>query len=300
LFNAPKKWINCEQQIQDVSGFKFNHFLEQLFFERLNRKSNLIFNELDTCGNNWEEVLFRMLLKNFGLKVNGDAFYQLAKQLDFSIFRKVCSAELPSEALLFGVAGMLDNESESSYFKELKNEYHYLQKKFALQSNALQTVQFFRLRPANFPTIRLSQISQLYLKEAHLFSKIVELENLDSFYKLFSIKTSNFWQTHYTFDKESKKTAKRLSKSFIDLLIINTVIPIKFAYFQKIGKPTDALLEMMQQLKPEKNSIVSNFETLKINAPSAFETQSLIQLKNEYCHKLNCLNCVVGKELLTN
>jgi len=300
LFSTPKKWIYCENDIASVSQFGLNHFFEQLYFERLEQKSKLILSELKGSNNNWEEVLFKLLLKNFGLKVNGEAFYNLGNSFDFTTFRKVWNSEILLEALLFGQAGLLTEEKESFYYNGLKKEYDYLKSKFKLTPLNPNQIQFFRLRPNNFPTIRLAQLAQLYFKENNLFSKIIEISKLDNFQEFFSVPTSEFWETHYTFDKESKKRVKQLTNSFTDLLLINTIIPMKFVYLQQIGKSTESILELIQQLKPEKNNIISNFEQLKIKSNSAFETQALLQLKNEYCNQLNCLKCLIGRELLTS
>jgi hypothetical protein len=300
LFNIPKKWINCENDITDISAFSLNHFFEQLYFERLEQKSLLIQKELTNSNNNWEAVLYKLLLKNFGLKVNGEAFYNLSNSVDFSIIRKLSANAFQLEALLFGQAGLLSGNRESKYFDKLKKEYSYLQSKFKLKPLNQGQIQFFHLRPNNFPTIRLSQVVQLYVNDATIFSKILEYNQLEEFYDLFSVKTSEFWETHYTFEKESKKRVKKLTNSFIDLLLVNTIIPIKFLYLNELGKPTDAVLELIRQIKPEKNSIVSKFNNLKIKSHSAFETQALLQMKNEYCNKLNCLNCKIGMELLTS
>lgn len=299
LFNSSKKWINCENEINSISEFKLKHFFEQLYFERLSQKSELIKKELEKLNNDWEAVFFKLLLKNFGLKINGEAFYNLANSINFSIIRKVSSNKLQLEALFLGQAGLLIDAKESQYFEKLKSEYTYLQIKFKLKPLNQGQVQFFRLRPNNFPTIRLAQIVQLYLNNKTLFSKIIEFEKLEDFYGLFSVATSEFWETHYTFEKESKKRIKKVTNSFVDLLLVNTIIPLKFIYLQQLGKSTDSVLEIIQKIKPEKNTIISKFTDLKIDSKSAFETQALIQLKNEYCNKLNCLNCTVGKELLT-
>ena len=298
-FNTHKKWINCESEIESVSKFKLNHFFEQLYFERLQQKSLILEEELLKTNSDWEAVLFRMLLKNFGLKVNGEAFFNLGNSMDFSVVRKVSNSSIQLEALLLGQAGLLGDTKESAYFEKLQKEYAYLQSKFKLKPLNNGQIQFFRLRPNNFPTIRLSQIAQLYSEQNALFSSILEINTLEDYYKLFKVRTSEFWETHYTFEKKSKKLVKKLSESFIDLLLINTIIPIKFKYFIQQGKPTDSILDLIQQIKKEKNTIIKKFNELKITSNSAFETQALLQLKNEYCSKLKCLDCSIGKEILT-
>ena len=160
-------------------------------------------------------------------------------------------------------------------------------------------LQFFRLRPPNFPTIRLSQLATLYNEHEHLFSKIIEINTLESFYDLFKVSTSAFWQTHYTFKKESKFSNKLLTNSFIDLLIINTILPIKFCYAKQKGKEIDTvIIDISAQIKSEKNSIIDAFNKLKPVSKFALQSQSLIQLKTEYCDKNKCLKCAVGNALL--
>jgi len=299
LFSANKKWINCENEISKVDYFVLSHWKERLYFERLAKKAGLISEILKKTENNWEAILFVLLAKNFGLKINGDSFLNFANSFDFSIVRKVSSDLVQLEALFFGQAGLLYNECESSYFENLKKEYEFLQVKYKLKPISKGQVQYFRLRPNNFPTIRLSQLASLYHLNQNMFSKVIEIQTLDGFYDLFNVATSDFWKTHYTFENESKKSNKKLSKAFIDLLLINTIIPLKFMHLKSLGKHDfSEILDVIEAIKPEKNSIISKFDTLKIKSSNAFDSQALLQLKNEYCNKQLCLECEIGKELL--
>ncbi|MEX1383482.1 DUF2851 family protein [Lutibacter sp.] len=299
LFSKNKKWINCENEIQSIDSFIFDNWLERLYFERLEQKSTIILEILAANKNNWEATLFMLLAKSFGLKINGDAFLNFANTFDFSIVRKVSNNVEQLEALFFGQAGLLSNENESVYFEKLKKEYEYLKIKFKLTPILGRQVQFFRLRPNNFPTIRLSQLAFLYNKYQNLFSKIIEIESLELFYSLFEVSTLPFWETHFTFEKESKKSTKKLTKSFIDLILINTIIPLKFVHLKSLGKSDySSLLNILENIKPEKNSIISKYNDLKIKSPNAFKTQALLQLKNEYCSKQLCLQCAIGKTIL--
>jgi len=161
-------------------------------------------------------------------------------------------------------------------------------------------LQFFRLRPPNFPTIRLSQLANLYHLHQNIFSKIIETKSIEDFYKLFKVGTSSFWESHYTFDKKSKQSKKVITKSFIDLLLINTIIPIKFSYAKQIGKSNEeSILSLIQKIASEKNSIVEKFNELKLVSKSALQSQALIQLKTEYCDKNKCLQCAIGNGILT-
>ena len=299
LFLKEQRWIPCEKQIAETSSFILNNWLERLYFERLENKSVVIKELLQKFNNNFEAVLFQLLAKNFGLKVNREAFLQLAQSFDFSVLRKVRFNEEQLSALLFGQAGFLEQELEEAYYLQLQKEYAYIRHKYRLEPVAKHRFQFFRMRPNNFPTIRIAQLIALYNKYQNLFSRLIDVNKVESFYDLFTGEVNDFWKTHYTFETASKKTDKRLSKSFIDLLIINTIIPLKFVYEQARGEvDQEGLLQLIKQLKPENNSIISKFLELKIKANNAFESQALLELKNNYCAKKCCLQCAIGSKLL--
>lgn len=297
----PKSWIFCEKQITQVGNFVFKNWQERLFFERLERKSKSIYDLLEETNQDWEAVLFCLLAKNFGLNTNGNSFLQLAKAIPFSIIRKE-SFELENlEALLFGSAGLLDSDKEDVYFKDLKFRYFYLLHKYQLEKVYIEPVQFFKHRPDNFPTIRLSQLANLYHEHQNLFSKVIELKSIADIYKLLNSSAGLYWQNHYQFDKESPRKRKTLSNSFIDLLVINTIIPLQFAYSKTRGESvSEDLISILDEISPEKNSVIEKFKSFGIKSANAFDTQSLLQLKKEYCDVNGCLKCAVGMELLKN
>jgi hypothetical protein len=296
---SPKSWIFCEKQLKEINDFTFKNWQERLFFERLERKSKPIYDLLEQTNNDWEAVLFCLLAKNFGLNTNGEIFLKMAISIPFAIIRKE-SFELENlEALLFGHVGFLDSEKEDNYFKDLKFRYFYLLHKYQIDKNCVEPVQFFKHRPDNFPTIRLSQLANLYHSQQNLFSKILTLHSVQDIYELFQVAASEYWQKHYQFDKESPKKKKTLSKSFIDLIIINTIIPLQFAFEKSQGKEvSEDLISLLNEVGPEKNAIIDKFSSFGIKPKSAFETQSMLQLKNEYCNKSRCLECAIGMELL--
>ncbi|WP_418603089.1 DUF2851 family protein [Hwangdonia sp.] len=299
LFSKTNKWINCENDFKSVDDFIIQNWLERLYFERLERKSEDINQLLKTSKNDWEAILFKMLAKNFGLKVNADAFLSMANTVDFSMIRKLQNNQTSLEALFFGQADLLIGDVEDAYFQNLAKEYQFLKQKFTLNNQNITPVQFFRLRPPNFPTVRLSQLASLYHKEQNLFSKLNNINNIEDFYMLFSVQTSAFWESHYTFDKVSKTSKKQLTKAFIDLLMINTIIPIKFAYAKYRGKQVEAdIVKLMRHISSEKNSVIEKFNALKKVSTSALQSQALLQLKNEYCTKNKCLQCAIGNTLL--
>ncbi|AUC75538.1 DUF2851 family protein [Olleya sp. Bg11-27] len=300
LFNSKQTWINCDHTIGAVSPFTVTNWLERLFFERLERKAKEMEGVLDQSNNDWEAVLFKLLAKNFGLKINGDSFLSLANSFDFSVVRKQQSNLQSLEALFFGQANLLAGDVQEGYYQTLQKDYGFLKQKFSLDNSSVTPFQFFRLRPPNFPTIRLSQLAMVYHVHHNLFSKVIASKNIADIYNIFSVSTTVFWETHYTFEKESKASKKQITKAFIDLLLINTIIPLKFCYAKQQGKSIEAdIVKLMTQLKPEKNSIVNKFKTLKVVSESALQSQAVLQLKNNYCDKNRCLKCAIGNSVLT-
>ncbi|WP_281226538.1 DUF2851 family protein [Flavobacterium aquiphilum] len=298
---TPKSWIFCEKQLKGIPQFELTNWQERLFFERLERKSKPILELLQSTNNDWEAVLFCLLAKNFGLNTNGEIFFKIAQAIPFSVIRKECFEVENLEALLFGSAGLLDAEKEDSCFKDLKFRYFYLLHKHQIEKSRVEPVQFFKHRPDNFPTIRLSQLANLYHSQQNLFSKITDLNSVEVAYEIFRISVTPYWETHYQFDKESPKKTKKLTKSFIDLIVLNTIIPLQFAYAKSQGKEvSEDIIAVLNEVEPEKNSIIEKFSSFGIKAKNAFESQSLLQLKNEYCNKNKCLDCAIGMELLRN
>jgi hypothetical protein len=293
------KWIPCEDRIQEVDSFVIHHWLERLYFERLENKTSTIEKLLEESQNDWEAVLFMLLSKNFGLKVNGDAFLQLAKSFHFTVLRKERHTLHSLLALLFGQAGFLETPLEDEYHQVLREEYIYLKKKHRLKSLSENEFQFFRMRPFNFPTIRIAQLVALYFKKGHLFGMVIKEDSIVGYRALFDLQLDEYWKTHFHFGKPSKRSAKKLTNSFIDLILINTILPLKFHYLKTVGKsPEGNIVKLISDIKPEKNSIVSKFKQLQINAKNALESQALLELKNSYCAPKHCLRCAIGKTLL--
>jgi hypothetical protein len=298
---SSKTWINCEKEIRLIPQFLFQNWQERLFFERLERKSNPIELFLSESKNDWETALFCFLSKNFGLNSNGESFFRMAKLLPFSIIRKESNEIENIEALFYGQASMLNEVKEDTYYQDLKKRWEYLKNKYQLQTCYIEPIQFFKLRPDNFPTIRLSQLASLYYTHQNLFSKVISVASVNEIYDIFSVSSSEYWQNHYHFDKQSPRKNRLLSNSFIDLLIINTIIPFKYAYEKSLGKDTsEKNIQYLEQIKPESNSVIKKFNHFGIHTKNAFQTQALLQLKNEYCDKNRCLECAIGIELLKN
>lgn len=296
---APKRWIFCENDIAIVDPFLFKNWQERLFFERLERKLLQVDELLKSMNNDWEAILFIMLAKSFGLNSNGNAFMQMAQSIPFPIILKQSNDVDKLTALFFGRLGLLDQEREEVYYQTLKKHYQYSLHKFQLQDCILPEPSFFKHRPDNFPTIRLAQLAQLYHLQQNLFTSVIASENNQEIEKIFTLNIPDYWETHYQFDKVSPKKRKSLSRFFVELQIINTIIPLKFAYAKSLGKDISAeIIALMEQLTPENNSTIQKFSEYGIRADNGFDSQSLLQLKNEYCDKKRCLECAVGIALL--
>lgn len=296
---SQKSWIYCENEIGNVDDFIFKNWQERLFFERLERKSQLIFELAEISNHDWEAVLFCLLAKNFGLNTNGEMFYKIAKSIPFSVVRKESYSLESLEALLFGQANLLSQDFQDNYAKELQKSYNYLVLKYQLCEKVFGLVEFFKHRPDNFPTIRLAQLANLYFHQKNLFSLVMNGTSINELYQIFNVGVSQYWETHYNFDKDSSKKMKKLSKSFINLLVINTIIPLRFAYARSQQKEiTQELIDLAILISAEKNAILEKFYFFGVNSQNAYESQSLLQLKKNYCDNKKCLDCAIGHFIL--
>jgi hypothetical protein len=276
--------------------------IEQAAVQRLYSKANLIQQEYKLNKGDWQETFFQQLAKNFGFKVNAEAFITLAKSLPLRIVRKNSNELLQIEALLFGAAGFLELKKGDSYYISLQKEFNYLASKYDLNAKKMHKAQwkFLRLRPANFPTLRLAQLSGILFQSTTLFNRIIETDDLKSIRKIFTVPPSPYWYTHYSFGKESKRDHGLIGEESVDNILINTVVPVLAAYAQEKGDETffNRALEFLQQIKGESNSIIKMWQSLNVKAVNAFDSQGLIEQKNSNCKKRNCLNCTVGNYLL--
>jgi len=295
-----KDWIPCGNQIQEIDSTIVNLWLERLVYERLERKSTEISIILSENNNDWETTFYQVLLKYFGLKINGLPFELLAKSSPLKIVEKHSSIN-SIEALLFGQAGLLNKNIEDNYYAELTEEYIFLKNKFNLNPLDPSIWKFLRMRPNNFPTIRISQIANLLSKTPRLFNAVINTKTYSELNKMFQIKASEYWNYHYTFGQESTYIKpKKIGWQTVNNIIINVIAPITFVYGKSVNNEEliDRSLNWLTEIDPEKNSIISNWSKLKINANNARDTQALIELKNNYCSEKKCLNCNIGNKLL--
>jgi len=299
---SSKKWIACEDKIKTIDNFIIQNWLNRLFVSRLEKKSDIILSLLEQNQNSWEETFYQHLAKNFGLSSNVLPFEMLTKSLPLKYLAKQKDNLLQIEAMLFGQAGMLEDEMEDEYYNKLKKEYKFLSAKYDLKPLEKHVWKFLRLRPANFPTIRIAQFAMLIYKSNKLFSKIIETNDIENIKDLFRVSTSEYWQTHYNFGTVSEFKPKHIGETTIENIIINTVVQFVFVY----GKAKDnnnlinKSIEFAEKIKPEINSITKSWKETGINSKSAFESQALIHLKNEYCNYQRCTQCQIGNKLIKN
>ncbi len=294
-----KDYLNCQKQLESIPVFHYSNWLERLYIERLTEKAEKFQDILLKNNMDWEATFFQLLAKNFGLNQNGNIFLEVASSIPFSVIRKVSQNPLQLEALLFGHLNFFETDCQEAYFQSLKQEWSYLKIKFNLKEIAHLKVKYFKLRPDNFPTIRLSQFASLYTKYANLFSILCAEKSILGIKKILNSEANTFWKNHYNFCKTSKDKSTQLSDKFMDLLLINTILPMKFAYNYSIGKDViDEVITVIEQIKAERNNITEVFSQVGFNPVNAYQSQAQIQLKNNYCDKKLCLKCAIGLQIL--
>ena len=242
--------------------------------------------------------MLEQLAYGFGLKVNSELFSEMISYLGFNILNKTRANQVSLEALLLGTSGLLTiNENIDEQTKIWQREYQFLVSKFKL-SNLRFNPKFSKMRPPNFPTIRLSQLSVLMHQEPHLFSKIITAKSITDFNSILEhVKSSEYWETHYQISKPANEHSTMLSKDFIDLIILNVFLPIKY-YFSEEEDINDQIIDFYKNLKPEKNQIIDHWKELHIPINSALESQAFLQHYRESCIEKKCLNCGIGFKIL--
>lgn len=299
-FILSQSWIACENSIEHIDYFRKFSWLERVMVERLENKTELLHETLKHSKLDFNEIFYRRLLRNFGFKTNGPSFETLASSLSLGVLAKHSSSQFQLEALLFGQAALLHSGLKDKYPNQLREEYNFLAGKYGLEPVNKGTIKFLRMRPSNFPTLRISQFANLLFKTAGLLHKMLEAKKMSEVASLFRCQASEYWNDHYRFDKVSKKSTKLLGKSSIHLLLINTVIPFLFIY-GKITNQQDLqqrAIEWLEQIPAEKNALTANFVKFGLSIDSAMHSQAVIQLKKHYCDQKRCLECGIGLEIL--
>ena len=301
----------CYKIIPDLTPLTVHAWMAALQTERLEQKTEAIKQRAEQADGSWEDAYFMTLARNYGFGINGDAFEQWARHISLSAVGKHRDDLFQVEAIFMGQAGLLDLQAiperyqttalNEEYFTRLRNEYQFLAHKFSMKPMDFVAWRFLRLRPQNFPHIRISQLANLYYERKAGLSQLLECESIEAIQQLLSTHVTPYWETHYVFGSESTRSTKQLSSASLNLLTINTAIPMLFAVGRHRRKEEycDRAFDLLEQLKAESNHIVKMWKECGLEARSAGDSQALIQLKREYCDKRDCLRCRIGYEYLS-
>jgi len=291
----------CQKQIATIDQFLIDGFLTRVLVERLTEKSVAVYDKLAQLKGDWDETFYHFMAKNFGFKVNALPMEMLAQSLPQTIFAKHKDQPLQIEALLFGQAGFLNQNFADDYPNALKKEYAFLQKKYNLKPIDISLWKFMRMRPQNFPTLRLAQFAGLISVSNHLFSKVLTTKDYRNSAVLFeNLPVNAFWQTHYHFNKTATKVSLQLGKKSIDNILINTLCLFLFAYGKAMKQENyvTRALYILEYLSVEQNAVVQQFVDAGVDVKNAFSSQAILQLKKCYCNEKKCLTCGIGIKLL--
>ena len=306
LLNKYKTYFNfftdipCAQLIENVSNIIFISMMDRVLVERLETKANKIFDTLKETNTDWEETTYRTLAVNFGYSINKYAFERLVKNLPFKMIRKYQNNEKAVESLLFGQAGFL-NVVSCEYQECLQKEYQFLQNKHAIKEGMKREEwKFGKMRPSNFPTVRIAQFASLLCKNHFLFSQLTSIKHPKSFINSLNFSVNDYWVDHYDFNKKSKRKMKQLGKTSQDIIMINILTPLLMAYGIYVDDQDykDSALAFLENIKLEVNRITKKWQTLAKKSKSAFDSQAMIQLYQVYCSQKKCLSCNIGTYLL--
>ena len=292
--------LPCLDHITGIAPLHIACWMEALLSERLERKTHDIFLLLDAYQTDWNEVFYITLTRNFGFGVNNDAFERLAKSLPLRCIQKQRNSHSQIEAMLFGQAGMLEEENDDHYYRLLQREYDFLRHKFGLSPMEDFVFKNLRTRPVNFPYLKVAQLAALWVRYDTLFSAILEARSTGEIKKYFRIPPSGYWETHYHFRYASPRKEKTIGENALNILLINTVVPMLFAYGLHNKRPEycERATRLLESIPPEKNTIVTTFYNAGITVRHAGDSQALIQLKREYREKKKCLYCRIGFRML--
>ena len=302
LMNSQQE-LPCATIISTVPQLTITEWIERLAFERLHSKVERVRNILEMYHGSWEEVCYVTMARNLGFGINNEAFERLARRTPLRLLHKHSDSLLQVEALLFGQAGLLDPSAVDAddYYRHLCSEYAFLANKFSLRPMESESWRMFRIRPQNFPYRRIAMLAQFIEGGFNLMSKILDADGEKELRKLFQVELTGYWSNHFSFGKPNERPTMALSDKSIDIVLINTVAPLYYAYGEITGNYalTDKAISLLESLKPESNSIVKTFVAAGIECDSALTSQALIQLRRSYCDTRKCIYCKIGHRLLS-
>ena len=294
-------YIPCQMQITLIDELVLSKWKERLVIERLIRRTKVIDNLLSENNTHWEETFWWLLARNFGITVNSDCFEKIARSIPLHILSNHKDQIHKLEAILFGQASLLDQKFNEAYPIMLQKEYNYYKKKYNLQKIPLHLF-FLRMRPANFPSLRLAQLAMLLSKSSHLFSKIKDALSIKQVINILEVTANDYWHYHYRFDEPGTYKKKAIGAHMINNIIINTIVPVLFAYgcHHNDNRYKEKAVHWLEQIEGEKNAIIKGFQEIGLTNKNAFTSQALIEMKSFYCDAKRCLECSIGNALLNN
>ncbi|HYC86444.1 MAG TPA: DUF2851 family protein, partial [Chryseosolibacter sp.] len=294
--------IPCANSIAHVPRITCVSMLEKAMLTRLETKAGSIHNMLANNNNDWEETCYQLLCRNFGFKVNSEAFFQLSKCLPYKMLMKHADKPLQVEALLFGQAGLLDENIDDGYLRLLQREYAVLGRKFGLMDSKMTKVQwrFLRLRPANFPGIRIAQLAALLSQQRNIFSRFLQVQTYRDLCDMLSVSQSEYWKHHYVFGRLVDEDIPSIGQSSVDNIAINTVVPLIVSYGKAKDEQelVDRAVDILQNIRAEQNTITGQWSRLGLQCNTAFDSQAILELYNNYCLRRRCLDCSIGTSLV--
>ncbi|MBL7777420.1 MAG: DUF2851 family protein [Chitinophagales bacterium] len=295
-----KKSVPCSALISQADKFTIQQTIERAVIERLQQKVQQIETRLQRYNNDWEQILFIQLARYLGASVNKDPMQWLAEKILVKTMAKHAGSLLQIEAMLFGTAGLLHPPYDDEYARTLQKEFMYLKRLHRLDALQGTEWKYLRLRPANFPTLRIAQLAALLQTQNFSFSKILDCTSVAEIENRLQPQVSEYWKTHYQFDKPSKQVRSSLGESMKQVIIINAIVPVLFAYgkYKQNDTYCDRALQLLEDCTPEGNSIIKQWNALGISTTNSYQTQGLLQLKNEHCDKFRCLQCGIGLKIL--
>lgn len=295
-------WVPCQNQIGQTGEIHLRAWLDRLVIERLEKRASDIQDRLLANRNDWEATFYERLARSLGGRINDDAMEMLARSLPLKIVLKHKCSLLQLEALYFGQSGLLQMaDTEDAYVAKLRAEYNLLSHKYRLKPLSSTVWRYLRLRPNNFPSLRIAQLATLIYQSGQLFSKVLVAANAKELEHTFEVSVSHYWRNHYRFGKVSKNSIKRLGTDTLRSIFINAIAPIYLLYGQRQGEDRylEKAIRLLEELPPEKNTQIRQWKKLGLKPETAADSQALLQLKQAYCDKSRCLECAVGCRILS-
>ncbi|MBP6335765.1 MAG: DUF2851 family protein [Bacteroidia bacterium] len=295
-----QSWVPCSHRIREVDDLKLNFWLDLLAVERLKSKSDLILKMLMLNNNDWEETFYQYLCAGFGFQINSLPFLMLSRSIPFKLVQKHRERLSDLEALFFGCAGFLGKVAKDTYSESLQKDFKHFSHAYSLKAIDDSCWKFLRLRPVNFPTVRLAQLASVFSKNTNLFSQVLEISDFTSGKSFFNVQASAYWDFHFMLGKKASLLRKSLGIRSIESIFINAVIPVLFAYGLRndSGLHRQRALDLLEEIEAEDNSVVRNWSKTGVVASSALQSQALLELKKNYCSEKKCLTCRIGIELI--